>query len=260
MLALSQNTTLEIAGGDLVKATYTDEVTQANSGGSRLLTGQLQATYFNAAVTPIGYDFVRRNNGQVDNIRKQVKRVEPGERLVVEIVDYDHDQTAAPDQVLFEVSVNDGEPVQFSATETEEYSGVFTKEVDTTEGKEEDKLTVKRGDRIYIRYMDEQNTFPGHSVPRETVVYVNEPTDARIRILETRVIPPPPESEAPPRVTYHEPAEDAELSNVAFEAPLTIEVIDPDAARDSRSEITVRESRCALCGFRGSVSGARKYG
>lgn len=239
VLALSQNDVLEIAGGDVVTATYTDEVTQATNGGSRLLSGTLQATYFDATVSAIGYSFIRNNNGTVDNVRKALKRVEPGERLIVEIVDYDRDQTAAPDQVLFEVTVNNDKPVRFAATETEEYSGIFTKEVDTTAGTEEGKLTVKRGDRVYLRYVDEQNTFPGHAVPRESVVYVNEPTDARIRILETRLTPSTKDSEAPPRVTYHEPPADADISSVAFEAPLTIEVIDPDAARDSLSEVIV---------------------
>lgn len=258
VLALSQNDSLEIAGGDVVTATYTDEVAQANSGGSRLLTNRLQATYFDAGVTPVAYDFRRERNGSVTNIRKQLKRVEPGERLIVEIVDYDRDQTAAPDQVEFDIIVNDGEPVKFAATETEEYSGIFTKEVDTTAEVEEDKLTVKRGDRIYLRYIDEQNTFPGHSVPRESVVYVNEPTDAQITILESRVIPPPAESEAPPRITYHDPPDDAEISSVAFEAPLTVEVIDPDAARDSLSEVivTVTTSDGATADVRCVVSGA----
>jgi TolA-binding protein len=258
VLALSQNDSLEIAGGDVVTATYTDEVTQANSGGSRLLTGRLQATYFDAGVVPIAYDFRRERNGSVTNIRKRLKRVEPGERLIVEIVDYDRDQTAAPDQVEFEVIVNDGDPIKFAATETEEYSGIFTKEVDTTAEVEEDKLTVKRGDRIYLRYLDEQNTFPGHSVPRESVVYVNEPTDAQITILESRVIPPPAGSEARPRITYHDPPEDADISSVAFEAPLTVEVIDPDAARDSLSEVivTVATSDGATADVRCVVSGA----
>lgn len=258
VMALSENDVLEIAGGDVVTASYTDDVTQASAGGSRLLTGKLQATYFDAAVTPVAYDFVRERNGSVTTVRKRLKRVEPGDRLIVEIVDYDRDQTAAPDQVLFEVIVNDGEPVEFAATETEAYSGIFTKEVDTTVMPAQGKLTVKRGDRIYVRYVDEQNTFPGHSVPRETVVYVNEPTDSRVRILETRVIPPPAGSEAPPRITWHEPSTDVDTSSVAFEAPLTIEVIDPDAARDSRSELTVAviTSDGATANVRCVVSGA----
>ncbi|MFT4556796.1 MAG: TolA-binding protein [Planctomycetaceae bacterium] len=237
VLALSENDQLEIAGGDVVRATYTDEVTQANSGGSRLIAGQLQATYFNGTVAPIAYDFVRDRNGSVTEVRKRLKRVDPGERLVVEITDYDRDQSVTRDKLQFQVSVNDGEPVTLTATETEENSGLFTKEVDTAAKAEGDRLVVTAGDRINIRYLDEQNTFPGHSVPRESVVYVSHPTEARVRILESRVIPAREGSARPPRFTYQVPDGEIEVTSVAFEAPLTIEVTDPDAARDSRSEV-----------------------
>lgn len=239
VLALSENDSLEIAGGDVVNASYTDEVTQANSGGSRLLSAKLQATYFNGSVAPIVYAFERMNSGAVQEIRKRLMRVDPGERVVVEIVDYDRDQTVTRDKLQFEVSVNDGEPVTLTATETEENSGIFTKEVDTAAQADADKLVVKSGDRINIRYLDEQNTFPGHSVPRESVVYVNRPTEAKIRILESRLLTPRRNSTAPPRFTYQPPEEGTDLTTVAFEAPLTVEVIDPDAAKDSRSEVTV---------------------
>jgi len=239
VLALSENDSLEIAGGDVVTANYTDEVTQANSGGSRLLSGKLQATYFNGAVAPIIYAFERTNSGAVQEIRKRLMRVDPGERVVVEIVDYDRDQTVTRDKLQFEIRVNDGEPVTLTATETEENSGIFTKEVDTTATADGDKLVVRSGDRINISYLDEQNTFPGHSVPRESVVYVNRPTEAKIRILESRLLTPRRSSIAPPRFAFQPPEDDAELTTVAFEAPLTIEVIDPDAAKDSRSEVTV---------------------
>ncbi len=239
VLALSNNDVLEIAGGDVVTATYTDEFTQRESASSRLLTAKLTATYYDAAVQSIGYDFIRNNNGAVTETRKQVMRIDPGERFVVEIVDYDRDQTGQPDTLKFDVIINDGAPVEFTATETEEYSGVFTKEIDTSAQKEENKFTVQKGDRIYVRYIDSQNTFPGHAVPRETVVHVNKPTDGQIRIFETRVIPPPPESKARPSFVYLYPDEEKDVSNVAFEAPLTVEVIDPDAAKDSRSSVTV---------------------
>jgi TolA-binding protein len=239
VLALSQNDELEIAGGDVVTASYTDDVTQVNAGNSRLLTAKLQATYFNGAVSPIAYDFRRANNGRVSEVRKQLKRVDPGERVIVEIVDYDRDTSVTRDKVTFEVFVNDGDPIQLTATETDDNTGIFTKEVDTSATKDGDKLVVKAGDRIFIRYLDEQNTFPGHSVPREALVYVNRPTEGRIRVLESRVTPPPEGSNQPPRYVYQYPAEDAEITNVAFEAPLTIEVIDLDAAKDSLSEVVV---------------------
>lgn len=258
VLKLSQNSVLEIAGGDVVKASYTDDVTQVNQGSSRLLASDLQATYFNGGVYPIGYEFVRYRDGAVATVRKRVKRIDPGDRIIVEITDYDRDITLDRDTIEIEVSVNDGKPVKLTATETLDNSGIFTKEVDTTEKADGDKLVVKRGDRVFLKYVDEQNTFPGHSVPRESIVYVNRPTEAKVRILESRVIPPPPKSTAKAQFIYQNPKDGSDLTNVAFEAPLTVEVIDPDAAKDSRSEVivTLKTSDGATADVRCVVSGA----
>jgi len=241
ILSLASNNILEIAGGDRINATYTDEFTQNVAGRSQLLTKSLVATYYNATLQPIGYDFRRDpNNGQVVNLVKQLVRVDPGERFIVQIVDYDLDQTLGSDQLKFQVAVNDGEPVELTATEVPETPGIFTKEVDTSAVAAKDKFVVKPGDRIYCTYLDTQNTFPGHAVPRETVVYVNQPSEAEIRVLETRIVRQPEETRAPPQITYLEPANPKIPSRVAFEAPLTIEVIDRDAAKDSRSSIIVQ--------------------
>lgn len=269
LLSLATNDSLEIAAGDKITATYTDEVSQTNAGRSQLLTQVLTATYFNAEATTIGHDFVRNTNGSITEQRKELIRIDPGERFIVEIRDYDLDQTADVDKLAFKVWVNDGKPLELEAQETLPNSGIFTKEVDTSATDEKDKLTVKPGDRIYCSYMDAQNTFPGHSISREAIVYVIEPTPAQLRIVETRVIRPKAGSAAPPQVMYlppriaaadvpassaahdtsatdpaKEPAQStavpaAPVNTVAFEAPLTVEVIDPDAAKDSRSKVTV---------------------
>lgn len=269
VLELSNNNTLEIAGGDVVSAGYTDEFTQNENSNSLLLSEKLFATYFNATIGAINYDFIRLDNGQVQNIQKVVVRSDPGERFVVEITDYDLDTTVGQDTLEFEVSVNDGEPIKLSAIEKESnQSGTFTKEIDTilagssaaetdnTEG----KLKVKPGDRIVVRYLDAQNTFPGHSVKRESVVYVNKPTTAQIRIVETRVVPGNSKQNTAPQAVYLKEADAKdrkEVAQVAFEAPLTIEVIDPDMAKDSKSEVLVTltttdgakiEARCVISG------------
>jgi TolA-binding protein len=75
-------------------------------------------------------------------------------------------------------------------------------------------------------------------VKREEVVYVPQPTVAAVRVLETRVIPPPPNSKAAPQIVVL-PKRDQKVSGVAFEAPITVEVLDPDAAKDSRSTALV---------------------
>ena len=241
VLALSNNQTLEIAGGDVVTATYTDELTQRDNATSRLLTGTLTATYYNGTVTPIDYDLVRANNGGVNEIRKRLMRVDPGDKVVIEIIDYDRDASEKQDEITFDVILNDGEAREFTATETQPYSGIFTKEIFTGD-KPGDKIdfVIKPGDRLYVRYIDSQNTFPGHAVPRETVVLVNQPSEAQITIIESRLVPPPEGSESPARPIYSYRPDDRDVSRVAFETPLTVEVIDPDRAKDSRSSLIVK--------------------
>jgi TolA-binding protein len=240
VLSLAANDTLEIAGGDNVTATYTDEVTLNDLAGSQLLVSKLQATYFNAAIRAISYDFDKASNGAVFTVRKELKRIDPGERIVVEIVDYDEDRTDQRDTVPFEVVLNDGQAIQFMATETEANTGIFTKEVDTSAMQESGKIRVKAGDQILLRYFDTHNTFPGHSVPREEVVYVAKPTSAIVRVLETRVVPPPKDSKQPPQIlVLPKKEQDPPVASVAFEAPFTVEVIDPDSAKDSRSTALV---------------------
>ncbi len=252
VLALANNEVLEIAGGDNVMATYTDEVTLNDAVASQLLSQKLQATYFNARVAAISYDFERSSSSQVYTNRKDLKRVDPSERIVVEITDYDEDRTDQQDTITFQVQINEQQGISLEATETTANSGIFTKEIDTAVDSAEPEsktkseaaanmvLAVKAGDRITLRYMDTHNTFPGHTVPREETVLVPEPTAARVRVLETRVVPAPKDSKQPPQVIVLPMNKNVETSAVAFEAPLTVEVIDPDAAKDSRSTAMVK--------------------
>ncbi|MCY2963055.1 MAG: tetratricopeptide repeat protein [Planctomycetota bacterium] len=154
----------------------------------------------------------------------------------MEVVDYDEDRTNQRDTIRFQVIVNNEKPVEFEATETEVNTGIFTREIDTSAKAEAGKLQVKSGDEITLRYLDTHNTFPGHSVPRDEIVHVAKPTPATIRVLATRVIPPPKESKAPPQLVVLPRAEkEPAVASVALEAPFTVEVLDPDAAKDSRS-------------------------
>lgn len=239
VLALASNETLEIAAGDTVTANYTDEFTQNSSGTSQLLNAKLTATYNDASITPITYAFTRSAGGQVQETRLNLMRVDAGDRIIVEITDYDEDNTAKQDEIEFEVFVNDAEPLRLKATETDPYSGIFTKEVDTSDKEEQGKLTVAPGDRVYIRYLDQQNTFPGHSVPRESVVYVSKPTDAKLSILQTRTVQRKEGDLRAARVQVTAAPAEAEDSLVSLNAPLTIEVIDPDRAKNSASTVKV---------------------
>ncbi|MFT5495653.1 MAG: TolA-binding protein [Kiritimatiellia bacterium] len=241
VLSLSTNAVLELTAGDTATASYIDELTEGGLQRNRLLTKKLTATYYNGAVRPISYEFLRAGAGTVGSLTKDLMRIAPGERISIEVTDYDMDQTAELDKVELEV-LNGEQVMKLTATESDPNSGVFKVEVDTSATNATDRLTVQAGDRVILRYTDHQNTFPGHSVPREAVVFVNEPSDARVRIVDTRFLEPPADSNNPGRAIYL-PAPDGRPSDapagVSYKVPLTVEVYDPDMAKDSMSRLKV---------------------
>ena len=80
-----------------------------------------------------------------------------------------------------------------------------------------------------------QNIFPGHAFYRETVVLLNEPTQAQIQIVDSET-----SVEGGMRfLPTEEPRPQDHISKVEYRLPLTIEVIDPDRAKDSRSTVLV---------------------
>jgi len=130
VLSLAANDVLELTAGDTAMISYIDQITGGGKQRNRLMTKKLQATYYNGKVEPISYNYLRGVEGNVITIRKDLMRIDPGERIGVEITDYDLDQTAEKDQLTFQVALGDME-FYLTAIETEENSGVFRGEIDT---------------------------------------------------------------------------------------------------------------------------------
>ena len=235
VLELASNDILELAPGDSVEVSYLDEITAGGAQRNKLLTARLTATYYNGSITPISYDFQRGGGGSVSQLRKELLRIEPGERIVAEVVDYDLDVTTEKDTVEVQVQLNANERRSLTATETGPSTGVFVVEIDTAAAADGGKLVVKKGDKVYLRYKDEQNTFPGHASYREAVVLLNEPTEGLVQIVESVK-----QVEGERGFLPIEGARPADhVSKVDYFLPLTVEVIDPDQAKDSRSTVTV---------------------
>jgi TolA-binding protein len=235
VLELAHNDTLELAPGDTVRVSYLDELTGGGRQTNRLLTRELTATYYNGSITPIGYDFARTGGGSVAGSRKELMRIEPGERIVAEVVDFDLDVGLKRDTVEVEVQVNAATAITVTATETGPSTGVFTAEIDTAAEPAEGKLVVKRGDKVYLRYLDKQNTFPGHAFHRETMVYLNQPSAGRIQIVGSEK----PVAGPPRLIPVAAPPKAGQVTKIEYRLPLTVEVIDPDQAKDSRSTVVV---------------------
>ena len=266
VLELANNKTLEITPGDTVTASYIDELTAGGQQRNRLLTKSLSATYFDADIDQLAYEFRRSENGEVTQIELELLRIDPGERIILEVTDFDMDETADIDSIPVEVQLNNDEPLHLVATEIDTFAGIFRTEIDTRAldaapaapagnapadagsgtpaepagNQEAPVLAVKPGDQIRLSYLDRQNTFPGHKHHRETIVYVNAPTQAKMQIVETRnAINEGTNNRTP---TYLGPNLDAPatyINGIAYEMPLTVEVIDPDQAKNSGSKVMV---------------------
>ncbi len=235
VLELASNDILELAPGDKITVSYLDELTAGARQRNRLLTRSLTATYHNGEITPISYDFTRTDNGSLKGSRKELLRIEPGERIVAEIVDFDCDTGLDKDTVEIEVQVNSNPSVRFPAIESGPSTGIFRAEIETSAESADGRIMVKQGDKVYLRYRDAQNTFPGHAFEREAVVFVNEPTEARIQIVDSET----PVDGAPRFIPVEGERSENHVSKIEYRLPLTVEVIDPDQARDSRSTVLV---------------------
>ena len=209
-----------------------------SQGKPRSLSQSLQATYYNGKIDFIAYDFKAGAGQSVpETYVKQVRRVEPGQRVVVRVTDYDMDITDKRDKVKFTLKSSDGQEVKLEATETEPFTGVFTKELDIWSEKRTNGFKLADGVTLEGRYLDEQNTDPGAptlrtahvetAAPGEVkVAFVPSTTQRRADGTETFVYKSVLDTNAPP------------IKSVAFRPPLTFEIIDPQAAKDSFSEIT----------------------
>lgn len=252
ILALGKNDILELAAGDSATAKYVDEFTEDGGIENRELTQSLTATYFDGKITPISMDFGRDENGSVSETRQELRRIDPGERVSVEIADFDLDQSGQIDTIQVSLQVAEEKPVQLEATETGPTTGIFRVSMDTAEAPVEGKLVVKRGQRLRFSYFDEQNNFPGHRHAREAEVVVRTPSNGRMRFVESRMIPQPisldRKTPLPPPTYTYVPFSDARreaVKDLCYDVPLSVEVIDPDAAKTTGSRVIVSLERDA---------------
>ena len=78
---------------------------------NRLLTHSLDATYYNGSVDQLVYDFRRQENGEVQQVELDLLRIDPGERIIIEVTDFDMDETADVDSIPVEIQLNNEEPI-----------------------------------------------------------------------------------------------------------------------------------------------------
>ncbi len=122
---------LRLTPSDRVTAAYDDETSMISQGKPRTLSQSLVATYYNGQIGFIAYDFKAVAGQSIpETYVKQVRRVDPGQRVIVRVTDYDADTTDKRDKIKFSLKTSDGQEQKLEATETEPFTGVFTKELD----------------------------------------------------------------------------------------------------------------------------------
>lgn len=228
---------LRLTPSDRVIAVYEDETSMVSQGKPRGLSQTIVATYFNATIGFIGYDF-KANAGQAipETYVKQVRRVDPGQRVIIRVTDYDMDTTDKRDKVKFSLKVGDGEAVKMEATETEPFTGVFTKEFDIWSEQRTNGFKLPPGAMVEAAYLDEQNTDPGAPTLRTTHLDAVAPGEVKVGFVQSKASVNKAGLEVfefTSTIDTNAPA----IKPVAFRPPLTFEIIDPGAAKDSFSEV-----------------------
>jgi TolA-binding protein len=228
---------LRLTPSDRVTAAYDDETSMISQGKPRALSQSLVATYYNAQIGYIAYDFKPVAGQNIpETYVKQVRRVEPGQRVIVRVTDYDADNTDKRDKIKFTLKTSDGQEQKLEATETEPFTGVFTKELDIWSEKRTNGFKLGPGVSLDALYLDEQNTDPGAPTTRATHLEAAAPGDVKVAFVPSAV---KLRADGTELYTYastldtNAPA----IKAVAFRPPLTFEIIDPEAARDSFSEV-----------------------
>ncbi|MBI2201146.1 MAG: tetratricopeptide repeat protein, partial [Armatimonadetes bacterium] len=259
---LAANTVLELTPGDEITVSYRDEK-NIHPGEPKIYRESLSATFFNGLVRPIVHEWIEDEQGNRHMRDHMVRRIRPGDRFIVQLIDYDEDKTDGIDKLSFTVTSSTGQTKEFEARETDPYSGVFTKEVDTSPEEKSGAVTVGEGQSLTLSYVDVDNTDPGNRTPRTSSLDVAVPTPGKVRILPNL------------RTDYmsRETAESGDRPQklVAVERDMEVEVVDPDAALHSGNTVKVRlattsgteiDVECAILGgglASGAFSGYREY-
>ena len=259
-LKLRENDVLEIVPGDRVTITYEDPrvITRGKEQHEAFLT----ATYTNAQVSPCFVEYTIDGGGNRRARYIAMRRFKPGDKINVFVNDPDCDVSDKLDVVTFTAITSEGQAVELQALETEEHSGVFLGGLFPVEGKStrSSEIQVKPGDDVILNYVDQENTDPGISWDRTSVVEQVWFAPPELRVYNVESLPleetkapaeKPEKGEQPDAATEHVPVrrnlvamwpEKPELDEPAtmvIGGPLLVEVLFPAIAQSPESKATL---------------------
>lgn len=168
------NDILEIAPGDRITVTYEDRIT--TEGQRRLLTRELGSSFTNGSIN-FFFEALSQSGTGIQRNLYTAYRFRPGDDFLVVVNDADLDTGPGVDTVEVAVTTRGGEEMVLTASEIASpdrkqgepvHSSRFqallrTSREEATGG---NTLRVGDGDRITVRYLDEENTSPGIPAPR----------------------------------------------------------------------------------------------
>ena len=199
-----QNDTLEVAPGDQITVTYSDEKT--SSGEKKILEKTMGSSFNDAAVHFYFEKIEETRYGNKLNLYDAYRFV-PGDMLLLSVLDPDGDISPEADKVKVRISTRSGVSADMSLVEQNKrfdnipryvpddiegvHGGHFLGQLRTCEvgntNAPSSVLRIAPGDVITIKYYDRENTRPGIPIEREATVMAAQPAQPALTLFDTRI-------------------------------------------------------------------------
>jgi TolA-binding protein len=187
------NNSLEVAPGDRIEVSYTDELSSRSD--KPVLNATLNASYYNGTIE-VAEEVIQEGPGGMLSTYLAARRLRVGDQQIIRIMEFDGDLTEKADTLDVTLTTSAGESLVLKALEQKSrherekvHTGIFLATLKTGAATNPTKkiLGVKPGDVITATYLDSENTDPG--IPLERSYRVSEAGTGtpKIRIFPTRV-------------------------------------------------------------------------
>ncbi|TVR48715.1 MAG: hypothetical protein EA402_00430, partial [Planctomycetota bacterium] len=177
---------LNVVPQDQISITYRDEYPYSDD--LPVSEVRLAATFHDGSISAAFPQFAE-GQGSMGESLIPVRRFEPGDTVRVFVRDNDLSVSSERDSATFKVRTSLGEELTLQARETAPFSGLFQATVFPVAGEpqRDNEITVAPGDDLTLIYRDEENTNPGVTWDRRTVVEQVVWREPQIRAYQTRL-------------------------------------------------------------------------
>ncbi len=199
------NETLEVAPGDQIFVTYTDDIT--SSGERRVLQRTLRSS-FNDAEVKFCFEDIRETRYGREIYLHQAYRFIPGDTLVVSVLDPDADLTPEADRIKVKITTRSGQSRTLELLEQRrrfdmhgreyfindtdgihggQFLGLLRTVAADTADPPANALPIAPGDVITMAYYDRENTRPGVPIERLAHVQAAQASQPLLTLYHARI-------------------------------------------------------------------------